>query len=118
MIPKPPYPVAVLPRQLLMTYTDPTDLRVLYNIEVDFATQVLVVGNPWNGAYEWVIYWSDTLWHSDSGYGDPAAALRDGLIAYSRETRTETENKLTVRVVECKGEYNKYWRYLDRAREV
>lgn len=50
-------------------------------IEVDYA--VLVVGDPDNAAYEWVIVKEGQVFeHSNDAYGMWVAALRDGLAAY------------------------------------
>lgn len=46
------------------------------------ADEVLVVGDPNNASYEWVILSDNCITaHSDSGYGQATVALRDGLVA-------------------------------------
>lgn len=75
----------VLPRRLAMEYTDPTCLRTVYDISVDFSVNVMVVGDPENGAYEWLIKRDTHLVHSNSGYGCADIALRDGLMVYWSE---------------------------------
>lgn len=62
-------------------YTDAQE--VLHSVPVDTDNRVAVVGAPESGSYEWVIVTPAGIWsHSDDGYGSPAVALRDGLIAY------------------------------------
>jgi hypothetical protein len=57
--------------------------EVLMSVDVDLHAEVLVVGDPDNGAYEWVIVnRGDVEDHSDCGYGQKSIALQDGLIAY------------------------------------
>lgn len=57
--------------------------RVLMTIDVDMDADLLIVGQPENGAYEWVIVSHGKVEkHSDCGYGQVSIALRDGLIAY------------------------------------
>jgi hypothetical protein len=59
------------------------DAKVLMSVDVDMYAEVLVVGQPENGAYEWVIVNHGKVErHSDCGYGMPSIAMRDGLIAY------------------------------------
>lgn len=55
----------------------------LYRVDVDLENQVVIVGDPDNGCYEWMIRTPQGIErHSDVGYGDSAIAMRDGLIAY------------------------------------
>lgn len=71
------------PFHLSMEYTEGKDLTILYDIPVDLKAHVKVVGQPDWGSYEWVIENADsTLTYSDSGYGSPEYALRDGLIVF------------------------------------
>lgn len=73
----------VYPFHLPMEYTDGKDLTILFDISVDLNASVKVVGQPDWGAYEWVIENADsTLTYSNSGYGSPDYALRDGLIIF------------------------------------
>lgn len=61
-----------------------TETTVVHSIPVGTTDDVVqVVGEPENGVYEWVIndQDNDTRRFSDVGYGSPAVALRDGLIA-------------------------------------
>lgn len=59
------------------------DSKVLMTVDVDMDAEVLIVGQPENGAYEWVIVSHGTVErHSDCGYGMCSIALRDGLVAY------------------------------------
>lgn len=59
------------------------DSKVLMSVDVDLDAEVLVVGQPENGAYEWVIVNHGKIEkHSDCGYGQKSIAQRDGLIAY------------------------------------
>lgn len=59
------------------------EARVLMSVEVDMDVELLVVGQPGNGAYEWVIVNHGKVEsYSDVGYGQTSIALRDGLIAY------------------------------------
>jgi hypothetical protein len=59
------------------------DAKILMIVDVDMYAQLLIVGQPENGAYEWVIVVHDKVeGHSDVGYGQRSIALRDGLIAY------------------------------------
>lgn len=56
---------------------------VVHSLEVEADYAVLVVGDPDNAAYEWVIVKNgEVVEHSDSAYGMWVAALRDGLAAY------------------------------------
>lgn len=69
-----------------MKYSEP--LKVLYEVSVDMTVTLLVVGDPDNGGYEWVIVDNDDTAkpqptrYSNLGYGMSCDALRDGLIAY------------------------------------
>lgn len=69
-----------------MKYSEP--LKVLYEVSVDMNVTLLVVGDPDNGGYEWVIVDNDDTTkpqptrYSNLGYGMSCDALRDGLIAY------------------------------------
>jgi hypothetical protein len=73
----------IYPFRLPMDYTDGSDLTIVHDIPVDLTAHVKVVGQPDSGAYEWVIENADsTLTYSNSGYGSPECALRDGLIVF------------------------------------
>jgi hypothetical protein len=69
-----------------MKYSAP--LKVLQEISVDMYVTLLVVGDPDNACYEWVIVSNDDApkprptQYSNLGYGMSCDALRDGLIAY------------------------------------
>lgn len=57
--------------------------EILMSIDVDMDAELLIVGQPENGAYEWVIVNHGVVEkHSDCGYGMRSIALRDGLIAF------------------------------------
>jgi hypothetical protein len=75
---------AVAPRTLRMPrfkYTGAAE--VLMSVDVDMDAELLIVGQPQNGSYEWVIVNHGAVErHSDCGYGMRSIALRDGLIAY------------------------------------
>lgn len=67
-------------------YTGPANIRLLYRMPGDGVSDLIdVIGDPDNGAYEWVLRDSagKIVKHSDCGYGSTVAAMRDGLIAYS-----------------------------------
>lgn len=68
--------------KLVLHYTD--DVRTLLTVECDGGLSVEVFGDGDNGSYEWRLVADNGLveQHSDCGYGIPALALRDGLIAY------------------------------------
>jgi len=52
-------------------------------VDVDVASEVVIVGDPNNGCYEWLIRTRGVIeTYSDVAYGDSSIALRDGLIAY------------------------------------
>lgn len=71
----PTYPI-----RLPLKYVDPTRLRVLHDFETDPGVHIKVIGDPGNGAYEWLIEQRDgSVKFSDCGYGIPECALRDGL---------------------------------------
>lgn len=76
------FPLTILARRPILHFTDATDLRTLYDIAVDWEVRLKVIGNPDNGAYEWLIERRDQLVHSDCGYGGADIALRDGLLVY------------------------------------
>lgn len=62
-------------------YTGPA--KVLMTVDVDLDAELLIVGQPEMGSYEWVIVSHGKIEsHSDCGYGQMSIALRDGLIAY------------------------------------
>jgi hypothetical protein len=72
-------------RMPIFKYTG--EAKVLMSVNVDMQAEIFIVGQPENGAYEWVIvneivggYTVEQ--HSDCGYGQRSIALRDGLIAY------------------------------------
>lgn len=75
---------------LVLKYTDP--LKVLYHLPGSEGYSVSVVGDPDNGAYEWVVLIGGKLKHSNCGYGDADIALRDGLIEM-HGLPTEPQNK-------------------------
>lgn len=59
------------------------EATVLMSVDVDMDAELLIVGQPGNGAYEWVVVNHGKVeQHSDCGYGQISIALRDGLIAY------------------------------------
>lgn len=65
----------------LFRYTH--DDRIMAAFAVEDGDRVMVVGDPDNGSYEWVIRTPTGIdRHSDDGYGIPGIALRDALIAY------------------------------------
>lgn len=68
--------------KLILHYTQ--DVRTLLTVECDSGFSVEVFGDGDNGSYEWRIVADNDLveQHSDCGYGIPAIALRNGLIAY------------------------------------
>ena len=66
--------------KLTLHYTDADDLSVLHHIPMRTGCSIRVIGNPDNGAYEWLVEREGRLEHSDCGYGDSDIALRDGLI--------------------------------------
>lgn len=85
--------------RLKLRYTDAEDLTVLHSLRMGDGYSVLVVGNPENGSYEWVIARAGKLDHSDCGYGDSDIALRDGLIAMHglpRPQRREYANMINL----------------------
>lgn len=106
-----------LPMLLVLQYTDPANLVVIHNVRIEEGISVQAVGDPRNGAYEWVIRTPDWIKHSDSGYGAPGSALRDGLITYYHEVelefpklcRSETIRTINYKAVVEGGK--KYWRY-------
>jgi hypothetical protein len=63
------------------------EAKVVMRVDVDMYAEVVIVGQPENGAYEWLIV-NEIVGgftverHSDCGYGQKSIALRDGLIAY------------------------------------
>lgn len=70
------------------------DSKVIMSIDVDMDAELLIVGQPENGAYEWVIVNHGKVEsHSDCGYGMHSIALRDGLIAFHGLPTAETEVK-------------------------
>ena len=77
--------------KLVLHYTD--DVRTLLTVECDSGLSVEVFGDGDNGSYEWRLVGDNGLveQHSDCGYGIPAIALRDGLIAYYGMPRDDTE---------------------------
>jgi len=78
-------PVFRMPR---FKYTG--DSKILMTVSVDMEADLLIVGQPENGAYEWVIVNHGKVEsHSDCGYGMKSIALRDGLIAYHGLTQLQ-----------------------------
>lgn len=68
---------------LPLKYVDPDRIRVLHDFETDPGCHVKVIGDPANGAYEWLIENADGgVMFSDVGYGIPECALRDGLAVW------------------------------------
>lgn len=69
-----------------MKYSRP--LKVLHEVSLDMYVTLLVVGDPNNAEYEWVLVSNDDApkpretQYSNLGYGMSCIALRDGLIAY------------------------------------
>lgn len=63
-----------------------TDVRTLdaWCLELDSGVTAEVFGDPDNASYEWRLVHDDGLveQHSDCGYGIPAIAMRDALVAY------------------------------------
>ena len=56
---------------------------VVHTLRVDADYAVLVVGDPDNAAYEWVVTKDgQVVDFSNDAYGIWVAALRDGLVAY------------------------------------
>jgi hypothetical protein len=90
-----PYPL-----RLPLDYTDGTDLKVVHDICVSDTHHVLVVGDPDNGSYEWVLEEADSVTFSNSGYGCSDIALRDGLIAYHHSYGSD--ECLAVKVAQLK----------------
>lgn len=66
------------------SYLQLDDVRILFQEQIDVKTVLLVVGNPSEASYEWIIRRdADGTWeYSDGGYGDNLVALRDGLCHY------------------------------------
>ena len=57
--------------------------ETLHRLDLDPETDLLIVGDPDNGSYEWVLTSpTEVRSHSDDGWGSLAAALRDGLNHY------------------------------------
>lgn len=65
-----------------MKYSTP--VKVLYEVPVDMKVTLLVIGDPDNAAYEWVLVRDDgsVISFSNQGCGSSSFSLRDGLIAY------------------------------------
>lgn len=60
-----------------------SDSRVLVSVDIDIDAELHIVGQPENGAYEWVVVnHGNVERHSDCRYGQISIALRDGLIAF------------------------------------
>lgn len=63
-----------------------TDVRTLdaWCLELDSGVTAEVFGDPDNASYEWRLVHDNGLveQHSDCGYGIPAIAMRDALVAY------------------------------------
>lgn len=67
--------------------------RIIHEHEC-MGTRMLVVGDPDNGGYEWVILISGKVAdHSNDGYGISEVALRDGLIEAFKDCFTSPEAK-------------------------
>lgn len=110
----------VLPYQhpLIIRYADPARIRVLYEVQIDAAEFVRVIGDPENGAYEWLIQTADYIKHSDAGYGQSAIALRDGLFVYFEDATLSLEKicsegcvRKIERVIPFDGAPSR-WRYV------
>lgn len=73
------------PSEIRFKYTENTG-ETYHRIECDGGSaEVLVIGDGESAAYEWVIVRGGEVdQHSDDAYGQPAAALRDGLVEYFR----------------------------------
>ena len=92
------------PLHLPLDYTDGASLKVLYAIEVDEHVWVRVLGSPESGGCEWCLERVEGLTFSNSGYGSPESALRDGLVMWAGESididklkahaRTKTRDQL------------------------
>lgn len=67
-----------------------SDCSIIHRIN-----EVIVVGDPHNASYEWVIAIDNKIIaHSDAGYGESMAALRDGLVAYFDTSDPKTIRQL------------------------
>lgn len=77
-------PANILTKLRTLTHTSPK--CALHELHVAPEIILRVIGDPENGAYEWVIESVATnqceLEFSNCGYGQSAIALRDGLIAF------------------------------------
>lgn len=69
-------------QQVRFRYTE--NIAEIHRIACGLDDAVVVVGDPENAAYEWVIEWlsEGVLKHSDDAFGSPEVALRAGLNAY------------------------------------
>ncbi len=71
-----------------LKYAGNENVRLLYRMPGYSDTNgqsdwIEVIGDPDNGAYEWVIRRGGKITeHSDAGYGSTLVAMRDGLAAY------------------------------------
>lgn len=76
---------------LALNYT--TDVKTLMTVECDSGFSIEVFGDEANGSYEWRLVDEGGLveQHSNCGYGIPAIALRDGLIAYYGTPRDDID---------------------------
>lgn len=66
------------------TYVDLQNAEAMYLIPFGFHGWVCVMGHPADGTYEWVgrLDGTDARYaNSDDGFGDPASAMRSGLVA-------------------------------------
>ena len=68
--------------QLVFKYT--ANVSEIHRISCGIDDAVVVVGDPENAAYEWVIerIGVGVLEHSDDAFGSPESALRAGLNKY------------------------------------
>jgi hypothetical protein len=74
----------------IFKYSAPwTECRIIHEHDC-MGDRLLVVGDPDNGCYEWVILTTGKVEsHSDCGHGISEVALRDGLIAAFKDCFTE-----------------------------
>lgn len=67
----------------IFRYTNP--VATVHSFEIFPRSFVRVIGDPDNGAYEWVIVECGKVTsHSDCAYGQSTIALRDGLTEYHK----------------------------------
>lgn len=88
-------------------------VAIIHAIDIDADTRVIVFGDPENGGYEWGIERKGKVeQHSDVGYGNVPAALRDGLMTawppmddgltpHAVSSETEPTAELAAALAEC-----------------